>query len=86
MTYSDIHYYNIALQCYDEIDFSELEHAKDTLVISNSSVHMANEHEFLPAPLRVINLDLKKDNAIMGYYRLYLNEQDEFIDEVLCFF
>jgi len=75
MSYSDTYYYyyyKMALEYYENIDFSELEYTKDSLVVSSRSVHIANQHEFLPSPLRVINLDLKKDNAIMGYYRLYL--------------
>jgi len=77
------HYYNLAIQSYNNIDPLEIEDAdKSTVVLQNKSIAVIFNHSFLPVPLLEVSFNLITDGKNIGYYKIYFDKDDTCIEEV----
>ncbi|OUL59836.1 hypothetical protein [Flavobacterium sp. AJR] len=75
-------FYNLAIKYYYNIDKEYLDNISK---IVNKSISILVDHEFIPTPCIEIRLELhhQDDDVNVSSYYLYINEENEFIDEFL---
>lgn len=83
---SNTEYYEYCKNQFNEIDFSDIELEKEMITAKNKAIYTLVDHAFLPTPTLVIKLDLFIRQRQIGYYELYLKEDNSFFDDVLKLF
>lgn len=75
-------FYNLAIKYYYNIDKEYLDNISK---IVTKSISILVDHEFIPTPCIQIRLELHHQDEGMDVssYYLYVNEENEFIDEFL---
>jgi hypothetical protein len=78
------YFYSLGIAVYNSIELSEIKDIDKSLItLQQKYISSIVDHKFLPVPLIDVCHDLIIEDKIIGYYKIYLNDKNTIIEEIL---